>query len=69
MNTTIDIDDVSYEVLHLFGFNRCLVRSQGRPALADRGPITGAWFLSVMPATPKEQKIIEGFLLKLEVVR
>ena len=62
MTTTIDIDGTPYEVLHLFGFNRCLVRYEGLVVLADRGPITGFWALSANPATPEEQKIVETYM-------
>jgi hypothetical protein len=68
MNPTIDIDSTPYEVLQTFGFNRCLIRYDGGTCvLADRGPITGAWALSAIPATPEENKVIQAFMPTDEV--
>ena len=68
MNTTIEIDDTSYEVLQSFGFIRCLIRYDGLAVFADRGPITGAWVLSGTPAaTPDEKRAIDAFMPTDEV--
>ena len=65
---TIEIKGTPYEVLQEFGFNRCAIRYDGGiVVIADRGPITGAWALTVNPATPEENKIIEALMPDDEV--
>lgn len=59
---TINIDGAPYEVFQTFGINRCLIRFEGLAVLADKEPITGAWILSGIPATPEEEKIVEMFM-------
>ncbi len=62
MNSTIDIDGTTYEVFQTLSFNRCVIRYDGLPVLADRGPITGAWVLSAIPVTLEENKVIRAFM-------